>query len=209
MALDAFAAARRANGPRDARHIIAHLELIDPADLSRFRSLAVVADIQPFWAYVDEYMTRLTWPKLGPERSRWIYPFRSLAARGGPLCAGSDWNVSSMNPLDAIQVALTRRDPEHQDAQVLLPEERVDLPSILAAYTIGGAFAAFEERETGSIELGKAADLIVLSRNLFEAPTESLREVKVLWTLLEGAEVFRDQSFEIRPGYLERSSSAK
>jgi len=194
MSLDALEAARRANGPRDARPLLAHIELIDPRDIPRFRRLGVVADFQPLWAWADPYIVDLTIPKLGPERSRWIYPIGSVAAAGAVVAGGSDWSVSSMNPLDAIETAVTRRELGASGA-AFLPEERISLPEALAAYTIAGAYAAFEEKETGSIEVGKAADLIVLDRNLFEVPPEKIHEAKVLWTLLEGREIWREPSF--------------
>ena len=196
MALDALEAARKANGPRDARPLIAHLELIDPHDIPRFRRLDALPDFQPLWAYEDSYIRDLTVPKLGPERSRWLYPIASVARTGAVLVAGSDWSVSSLDQLEAMQVAVTRRDPSDPASKTFLPEERVDLMTILAAYTIGGAYASHEERETGSIEPGKAADLVVLDRNLFEIPPEEIHKAKVLWTLLEGAEVYRQASYQ-------------
>lgn len=195
MSLDALEAARRSNGPRDARPLIAHLELIDPQDIPRFRRLRVLADFQPLWAFADPYIRDLTVPKLGPERSRWLYPIGSVARSGAVVVGGSDWSVSSMNPLDAIQVAVTRRDPEEGAGPAFLPEERSGLSEMLAAYTIGGAYASFEEKRTGSIEVGKAADLIVLDRNLFEVPPEQIHEARVLLTLLEGREIWREPSF--------------
>jgi hypothetical protein len=195
MSLDALEAARNANGPRDARPLIAHLELIDPHDIPRFRKLDVLPDFQPLWAYEDAYIRDLTVPQLGPERSRWIYPIASVVRTGAVVVAGSDWNVSSIDPLEAIQVAVTRRDPNDPSSRTFLPEERVDLMTILAAYTINGAYASHEEKETGSIEPGKAADLVVLDKNLFEIPPEEIHEAKVLWTLLEGAEVYRQAAY--------------
>jgi predicted amidohydrolase YtcJ len=191
LSLDALEAARKANGPRDARPLLAHLELIDPRDIPRFRSLGVVADFQPLWAWADPYITDLTLPKLGPERSRWLYPIRSLVASGAVVAGGSDWSVSSMNPMDAIEIGVMRRDLGQGQGPAFIPEERVGLPEMLAAYTIAGAYAAFQERETGSIEVGKAADLIVLDHNLFEVPPEKIHETKVVLTLLEGREVYR------------------
>jgi predicted amidohydrolase YtcJ len=195
MTLDALEAARKANGPRDARPLVAHLELIDPHDLPRFRQLGALPDFQPLWAFADRYIRDLTLPQLGPERSRWIYPIESVVKTGAVLVAGSDWNVSTMNPLEAIQVAVTRRDPNEPSSETFIPEERVDLSAILAAYTINGAYASHEEKETGSIEAGKAADLVVLDRNLFEIPPEEIHEAKVLWTLLDGQEVYRETSY--------------
>jgi predicted amidohydrolase YtcJ len=194
MALDAVAFARRHNGPRDARPIIAHLELIDPADIPRFAELEVIPSFQPLWAYADDYITRLTEPVLGPERSRWLYPIASVARTGAHLAAGSDWSVSSLNPLEAIQVAVTRRAPDSPPGPAWIPEEVIDLGTILKAYTAGGAYAAGEEATRGTLELGKAADLIVLDKNLFRIPAAQIHTARVLLTLLDGREVWRDRS---------------
>jgi hypothetical protein len=195
MALDAFEAARAANGRRDARHHVAHLELIDPEDIPRFRRLGVVANFQPFWANGDSYLTELTEPKLGPARSRWLYPIASLVRSGAPVAFGSDWNVSSMNPLEGIQVAVTRREPDRDPGPAWIGEEAISLSEAIAGYTIGGAYLGFAEKETGSLEPGKSADLIVLDRNLFEIPAWQIHQARVLWTLLEGREVYRDPAF--------------
>ncbi len=188
--LDGLAAARAANGVRDARPLLAHIQLFAPSDIPRFRELGVIADFQPLWAYADAYIRDLTEPFLGPERSRWLYPIASVARTGAVLAAGSDWSVSSMNPLEAIEVAITRCDPELTTCdEPWIPEERVDLATMLAAYTIGGASAGFEERESGSLEAGKLADLVVLDRNLFTTPAGEISETTVLLTLFEGRTV--------------------
>ncbi|HBL26285.1 MAG TPA: amidohydrolase [Acidobacteria bacterium] len=190
ITLDAFEKARAANGPRDARHQIAHLELIDPQDIPRFQRLGVIADFQPLWAYEDAYIQDLTVPVLGPERSRWLYPIGSVAKTGAVVVGGSDWPVSSMNPLEAIQVGLTRRDPGSGSGPAWLPEQTVDLDTLLAAYTLRGAFAAFQEATTGSLEVGKAADLIVLDRDLTRSPPHEIAKVRVLRTFIDGQEAF-------------------
>ncbi len=194
-ALDALEAAEKATGRRDARHHIAHLELIDPADIPRFRRLGVVANFQPLWANGDQYITEMTEPTLGPARSRWLYPIASVVAAGGVTAFGSDWSVSSMNPLDGIEVAVTHREPSKGPGPAWLPQEQIALPEAIAGYTIGGAYLDFSEKETGSIETGKAADLVVIDRNLFEIPASQIHEAKVLWTLLEGKEVYRAPGF--------------
>jgi len=193
--LDALEAAERANGLRDARHHIAHIELIEPPDIPRFRQLGVVANFQPFWANGDKYITEMTEPTLGPERSRWLYPIASVIGAGGVTAFGSDWSVSSMNPLDGIEVAVTHREPSKGPGPAWLPEERISLPEAIAGYTIRGAYLDFTEKETGSIEVGKAADLVVLDKNLFEIPPSEIHRAKVLWTLLEGNEVYRAEGF--------------
>jgi predicted amidohydrolase YtcJ len=197
-ALDAFEFARARNGSRDSRHHIAHLELFNPADIPRFRRLGVVANFQPLWAFADPYIVKLTVPVLGPERSRWLYPIQSLALSGAIVACGSDWSVTSMNPLEAIQVAVTRRGLDDGPGAAWIPEEVADLAEMLAGYTINGAYVNFEERETGSIETGKAADLIVLDCNLFEIPPSEIHQAKVLLTMLEGKPVYRDAGFRLK-----------
>jgi predicted amidohydrolase YtcJ len=193
MTLDAFAFARARNGARDARHTITHLELVDSSDIPRFRTLGAVANFQPLWANGDEYLTRMTEPSLGPARSRWLYPIASVAQTGAVVSGGSDWSVSSLNPLDAIEVGITHRQPDEPTQAAWHPAERVDLPTMIAMYTINSAYANHQEQETGSIEVGKLADLIVLDRNLFAIPVAEIHRVRVLRTLLEGKTVFADQ----------------
>ena len=194
MTLDAFAHARVRNGTHDARHTITHLELIDPADIPRFRSLGTIANFQALWANGDAYLTELTEPTLGPARSRWLYPIASVVRTGAIVSGGSDWSVSSLNPLEAIEVGLTHRRPGHPTQPVWHPAERVDLATMIAMYTINAAYANHQEGETGSIERGKLADLIVLDRNLFEIAAEEIHKARVLRTLLEGKTVFDARS---------------
>jgi predicted amidohydrolase YtcJ len=139
----------------------------------------------------------MTIPILGPERSRYLYPMRSIANTGAVIACGSDWSVTSMNPLEAIQTAVTRRGFQTGPGPAWIPEETVDLALMLAGYTINGAYVNFQETETGSIEVGKAADLIVLDRNLFEFPAHEIHRAKVLLTYLEGKEIFRHENLPI------------
>ena len=143
--LDAYEAAEKANGKRDSRHQITHLELIDPADIPRFKQLGVLANIQALWAYPDTYIVDLTQPKIGPERSEWLYPFGALKAAGATIVGSSDWSVSSMNPLEAIQTGVTRQDIGDANGDVLTPQHRLEVMDMLRAYTVNGAFAAFDE----------------------------------------------------------------
>ena len=192
MSLDALELAQKTNGVRDSRHHVAHLQLIDPEDIPRFVQLGVICNFQPLWAYADEYIKDLTIPVLGPERSRWIYSIGSVVKTGATIVGGSDWTVSSMNPLDAIQVAVTRRGLDAGAGPAWIPDEVIDLHTALEAYTINGAYLSQQENLTGSLEVGKAADLIVLDQNLFEIPKDKIHKTKVLLTLLEGKEVYRD-----------------
>jgi predicted amidohydrolase YtcJ len=190
MTLDALEAAGARRGAGAPRHQIAHLEVIHPDDLPRFRRLGVIADFQPLWAFADGYITELTLPALGPERSRWIYPIGSAERAGAPLAFGSDWSVSSPDPLAGIQVALTREWTGGRPGP-FLPEQEIALDAALAAYTIGAAAANGLDAETGSIEVGKLADLVVVSHDLFEVAPAKIAQERVQLTLVEGEPVYR------------------
>jgi len=190
--LDAIEAAGRANGRRDARHHLAHIEVIHPDDIPRFRELGVVANAQPYWAVKSGYIEELTLPFVSEETARWIYPFGSLHRAGAPLAFGSDWTVSTANPLLEIEVAVTRVSPLDRDAEPFLPEERLDLPTAIAAFTIGSAYVNHLDSETGSIEPGKLADLAVLDRNVFDPGAGPIGDARVVLTLVEGEVVYED-----------------
>jgi predicted amidohydrolase YtcJ len=189
-ALDAFEAARSANGRRDARHHIAHIQVVHPEDLPRFAALDVVANGQPFWACLDPQMRELTIPFLGTERATWQYPFASLLRSGATLAFGSDWPVSTPDPLQEIQVAVTRTSEEDPKRDEFLPGERIDLAAALLAFTRGSAFVNHLDGETGSIEVGKSADLTILDRHLFDVDSGELARARVLLTLIEGQPVY-------------------
>ncbi|MBW2448193.1 MAG: amidohydrolase [Deltaproteobacteria bacterium] len=192
-ALDAIEAAKRAHPDEDPRHVITHLVHPDPTDLARFAPLGVTANISPWWAFRNEWTASFL-PTLGPERERWMYPFASLERSGVRLAAGSDYPFTPLDPFEAIEVGLTRRDPADPSSPPLVAEEALTLETLLAAYTINAAYQLHQEDRTGSIEPGKLADLIVIDRNLFETEAESISEVRVLLTLLEGEVVHRGES---------------
>jgi predicted amidohydrolase YtcJ len=195
-ALDAIEAARRVNGPSDGRHHIAHLQVVDPAEYARFSELDVTANIQPYWACNDPQMLELTLPFLPAERAGLQYPFRSLQAAGARLAGGSDWTVSTPNVLAEIEVAVNRISPEQRDAQPLLPAEALDLTTALAAFTNGSAWVNHLDLETGSIEAGKLADLVVLDRDISRMDPRRLGDARVLLTLIEGLAVHEDPGLE-------------
>ena len=187
--LDALAAVRAANGPSDLRHHIAHVELVDPADIPRFAELGVFANFQPFWMFKDASIEESVEPLIGPERTERLYEIRSFEQAGTRIVAGSDWPVSTANPLLAIQVGMTRRDPTDAGASVWNPAQRISLDTLLRAYTIEGATLNHRERDTGSLEVGKAADFIILDRDLFAIPPEDIGETRVLATFVDGVQV--------------------
>jgi predicted amidohydrolase YtcJ len=190
IALDAVAAARAANGPSGPTHQLAHLQLVHPADIPRFSALRVAANIQGLWAYRDEETIALVEPAIGPERSARLYPLGSLMRAGAMLVGGSDWSVTSMNPLAAIEVAVTRRGARQPAGPAWLPEETVTLDAMLMAYTINGARLQLHDDEAGSIAVGKAADLVVLDRDLKSIPVTELNTACVLYTFVDGVPVY-------------------
>jgi predicted amidohydrolase YtcJ len=195
--LDAFQAAAAANGRRDARHQIAHLQFVHPDDRPRFRRLGVVANAQPYWSCLDGYMRELTLPFLDPERAGWQYPWASLRRAGAVLAFGSDWTVSTANPLEEIEVAVRRVAPDDRDGEPFLPAERVDLPAALDAFTAGSAYALRLEAETGTVTPGKLADLAVLDRDPFDPGAGPIGDARVLATLVEGEPVHADPSLDL------------
>lgn len=190
-ALDAIEAARAANGPSDTRPHLAHLQVVHPDDVPRFARLGATANIQPLWAAHEPQMDELTIPFLGPERAAWQYPFGSLLRSGATLCAGSDWPVSSPDPLQGIHVAVNRVEPGGT-APVFLPSERLGLADALTAYTAGSAYTNHLD-DTGRVRAGALADLVVLDRDPFTGPPEDIAETKIALTYVGGARVYAAQ----------------
>ncbi|MFB7471367.1 amidohydrolase [Kitasatospora sp. NPDC056184] len=184
-ALDAVEAARAANGWRDTRHHLAHLQVVHPDDLPRFARLGAVANIQPLWAAHEPQMDELTIPFLGPERAARQYPFGALQRAGATLAAGSDWPVSSPDPLAGLHVAVNRREPDAVDERVFLPEQRLDVASAIAAYTAGSAHVNGHD-DAGVLAAGRWADLVVLDRDLLTGPPEEIAAARVLRTYVGG-----------------------
>ncbi|WP_281156380.1 amidohydrolase [Streptomyces sp. HYC2] len=185
-ALDSIEAARTANGRRATRHHLAHLQVVHPDDIPRFARLGAIANIQPLWAAHEPQMDELTIPSLGPERAARQYPFGSLLRAGATLAAGSDWSVSSPDPLAGIHVAVNRMEPGATDGRVFLPEQRLDLATAVAAYTAGSAHVNGLD-DTGTLRPGHLADLVVLDRDIFTAPAEEIHTARVLRTYVGGA----------------------
>ncbi|QOV40567.1 amidohydrolase [Streptomyces ferrugineus] len=191
-ALDAIEAARDANGPSDTRPHLAHLQVVQPADVPRFARLGAVANIQPLWAAHEPQMDELTIPFLGPERAAWQYPFGALLRSGARLAAGSDWPVSSPDPLHGIHVAVNRVAPGGGDTPVFLPGERIGLAEAFAAYTAGSAYVNHLD-DTGVVRAGALADLVVLDRDPFDGPAEAISDTRVAQTYVGGARVYAAQ----------------
>src|SRR5690348_11783605 len=188
-ALDALAAAQRANGDRGLRHHLAHLQVVHPDDIGRFARLSATANIQPLWATHEPQMDELTIPFLGGRRAGWQYPFQALHAGGSPLCAGSDWPVSSPNPLWGAHVAVNRSLPATAGgtgADPFLPGQAISLETALAAYTSGSARVNGREEEAGAIRPGLDADFAVIDADLAHLPAADICRASVRQTWVRG-----------------------
>lgn len=188
VALDAFGDARAQGSKRS--YSMAHLELVDPKDFTRFHDLDVIACLQLDWAELDNYTVEALLPYIGPERQARLYPARSFIAAGATIAGGSDWDVSTFNPFEAMAIALSRVNPNEPERGVLGPAEKLTLHEMLAAYTINAARMLQREAEVGSLEPGKAADLIVLDRHLDDTSAfADVRATKVVYTFAGGTMV--------------------
>ncbi len=185
VGLDAFADARAHGSKRS--YSMAHLELVDPTDIPRFKELDVIACLQLFWAYPDNYSVDAVLPYIGKERQSRLYPARSFIAAGATIAGGSDWSVSTFNVFDAIAVAMSRTNPTGAKPGVLGEGEKLTLREMLTAYTINAARMLKRESEVGSLEVGKAGDVVVLDRHLDDASSvEDVRSTKVAYTFTDG-----------------------
>lgn len=191
--LDAVERSIARNGRGDNRHHIAHIQVVHPEDVGRFRELGVAANMQSLWAALEPQMVDLTLPFLGDPRSAWQYPFGDLLRSGAVLAAGSDWSVSTPDPLAAIHVAVNRKaapGQEEGEYEAFLPEQAIDLATSLTAYTAGSAWVNHLDKTTGTIEVGKFADLTLLDRDPFDAPADEIGATRVLQTFVEGQRVY-------------------
>jgi hypothetical protein len=194
QALDAIEHAERVNPPSDRRPVIAHVQLANADDLARFVKLGVIAVMQPYWAQLDDLMTVLTVPRLGPERTNRQYRMRTLADSGATLAFGSDWPCSSAAPLDGLGIAISRTTPEGEPAGGWTPAERLDPETALAAYSSGVARQAFADQTDapwGVIELGASADLVWLAADPRTTNAAELPSLTVQATYLSGTITYR------------------
>lgn len=201
--LDGLANAERQNGKKDYRNAITHLQIVDPTDILRCKELDVIGVINPYWAIIGNYYYELEIPYLGQKRAEEEYPIQSFIKEGVKLASASDFPVTDCpNPLLGIEIGVTRTSPDDllkkitsdpQNPKYKKPlwcEEKASLEDMIDTFTYNGAYANFLEKETGSIEVGKSADMIVLDQNLFRIPETEISNTKVLLTLFQGKEVF-------------------
>ncbi|HEU4401500.1 MAG TPA: amidohydrolase [Candidatus Polarisedimenticolia bacterium] len=198
MSLDALQAALRAHPGKRRRHRLEHIETIDATDIPRFGHLGILAGMQPYHAYPEPNLESVWARNIGPERVERAFAWNSIASAGGRLVFGSDWPVVTLDPMVGIRNAVLRQNTDGLPKEGWVPQQRVTLEQAVAAYTINGAFASFEEDLKGSIKEGKLADLVVLSQDLFTVPPEKIHETKALLTLVGGKEVYRDAALQIK-----------
>ena len=197
VALDAVEAARAANGWTDTRPHLAHLQLIHPDDLPRFRKLGALANVQALWAVHEEQMDELTLPLLTPDAASRQYPLRSLRRHGATIVMGSDWSVSTCDPFAQMDIAVNRLipGPEGEGHPPFMPEEAIELADALVAFTAGSAYANHLD-DAGIIAVGRMADLAVLDRDLFDRGAGGIADTRVVATFVDGVAVHETPDLE-------------
>jgi predicted amidohydrolase YtcJ len=197
-ALDGFAAARRANGSWPSLHQIAHVQMVDPADMPRFAALGVMANMQPLWACADPIIPDDTMAMIGPARAPCTYAFRSLLNAGAPYCINSDWPVTTLNPFEIIGTAVTREPSRMRGhAAPFFPQERLTVMECVSGYTIHAAAASWRGDLCGVLRPGLSADFIILDRDIFSCDPYAIAETEVLLTVLEGRIVWQLPGFDV------------
>ncbi|WP_291048868.1 amidohydrolase [Herbiconiux sp.] len=190
LALDALEAARAANGVRASRHHLAHLQLVQSSDVPRFAALEATANLQMLWGAVDDQLDELTFPFIDPRLVGRHYPFRELRDAGARLAAGSDWPVSTQDPIEAVHIAVNRAAPGDEPDDRIRTDQALDLSDALAAYTAGSAFVGGRSGMSGALVPGLAADLVVLDADPFAVPRDELHRVRVRETRVAGECVY-------------------
>jgi predicted amidohydrolase YtcJ len=188
LLLDIFDSVARAHGPRDRRFRIEHAQHLRAQDVPRFAQLGVIASMQPYHAIDDgRWLDR----RIGPARSRYTYAFRSLLDAHARLAFGSDWSVAPLDPIAGVYAAVTRRTIDGKNPGGWVPEEKITVGEALRAYTSGNAYGVFAESKWGTLAPGYYADVVVLDRDLFRTPPDSLAGVRVRYTIVGGRVVYR------------------
>jgi len=191
--LDIFERVAKENGPRDRRFRIEHAQHIAATDFPRFARIGVIASMQPYHAIDDG---RWADKVIGPERSKGTYAFRSLLDAGATLAFGSDWFVAPPTPLEGIYAATTRRTLDERNPGGWVPEQKITVEEALRAYTRGGAFASFEDKERGVLAAGALADFVIIDRDLTRVPVEQIRNARVVLTAVGGRVVYERKAPE-------------
>lgn len=185
--------AKAVNGDWDSRHQLAHLQVVDPPDIPRFKELGVLANFQTFWAQPSPDYDKFVEDMIGPERSQWIYPIGEFKRQGVTCMLSSDWGVTTFDPFHIMQCAVTRQAIDGpRDSPAHTPQHQITIEEAVRGYTIDAAYAAWRDDVTGSLSVGKYADLIILDQDIFEIPPQKISSTKVLLTMVEGEVVYRE-----------------
>jgi predicted amidohydrolase YtcJ len=185
--LDIFDSVGKAHGPRDRRFRVEHAQHLRRRDIARLASSGVVASMQPYHAIDDG---RWAQKRIGPERIKTTYAFRSLLDRGAKLAFGSDWTVAPLDPILGIYAAVTRRTLDDKNPEGWVPQEKITVEEALRAYTATNAFGVFAESTRGRLAPGYLADLVLLDRNLTSIPPGTINQAQVRATVIGGKVVF-------------------
>jgi predicted amidohydrolase YtcJ len=191
IVLNAYEEAIRRNGRRDSRHRIEHATVILPEDVPRFAALGVIGSVQPvFGPSYGQTIQSFFEDRLGKEGARNTNIWKTLAQAGARLAFGTDWPVESLNPMEGIYSAVSRRSISDKAGSAWLPEESLSVEKAVEDYTLGSAYASFEEDIKGSLERGKLADIVVLSKDIFTVPVEEILSTQVVYTILGGKIIY-------------------
>jgi hypothetical protein len=201
MILDLFTDVEKAHGPSDRRFRIEHAQHIAPKDFDRFAALHVVASVQPYHAIDDG---RWAERRIGPERIKTTYAFRTLRDKGVTLAFGTDWTVAPLNPMKTLYAAVTRATLDGKNPGGWVPEQKIKLSEAVEAYTMGSAYAEFQEQEKGSITPGKLADMVLLSDDIFQLDPAKIGDVQVDMTMVGGRVVWEREVEKVRESNVRR-----
>jgi predicted amidohydrolase YtcJ len=185
--LDLYQQAAERNGERDRRFRIEHAQHIRPADIPRFGRQKVIASMQPYHAADDG---RWCEKRIGPERSKTTYAFRSLLDAGATIAFGSDWTVAPLNPLEGIKAAVTRQTLDGEHPEGWIPRQKITVDEAVRAYTVGSAYAEFTDFNKGTLAPGKLADLVILDRDIYKIEPGEIDKARVLLTIMGGKVIY-------------------
>jgi len=187
LVLDIYEKAIQLNGRRDSRHRIEHTQILTEEDLPRLARLGVIASMQPSHCITDK---RYAEDRLGKKRCRYAYAWRSVLSAGAHVAFGTDAPVEILNPMDGLYAAVTRKNRGGESGNGWIPQEKLTMEEAIELYTLGSAYASFEEELKGSIQPGKLADMAVLSQNLLEISEDKIQETEVVYTIFDGRVIY-------------------
>jgi len=187
--LNAYETAQKVNGQRDSRHRSEHAQILKYEDISRFAKIGVIASMQPTHCIMDKIFAE---KRIGLERCRWSYAWKTLLKNNVHVAFGTDWPVAKLNPFLGLYASVTRQDTEVNPAEGWIPEERISIEKAIELYTLGSAYAEFMEDRKGRIKKGMLADMIIISKDIFNIPYKQIPKTKVVYTIVGGKVVYKN-----------------